>query len=592
MNRESDQPGVGQYTTFARVSGGIVLALAVLVLIGWRFDYPLLTSVLPGCKAMSPLSALAFLFAGGGLLLWNISRPVRKRVRQIAIGMGAVVVLIGLFRLLEIVFHGEWCFNAMFPLEVTHMAPTTAVAFILLGLALCTMGVETQRDVSLVELLVLMPILIALLVLVGYGYRIQPLYSVNSAVPVAFTSAMLIMILSAGILYSSPDRGLMGLMTRKTAAGRMARHLLTGSMVLLFVLGWLRLEGERSGLYSSEVGLALFMMANIVLLGVLIFRNANQLRRTEIAHEVEDDTLRKEHKELESHAEERTRDLARVVAELSNGIAMLMDVARDVMTVSNQMSTGAAETATSVAQTVTTFEEVRQTVRMTTQDAGQVAASALQAARISREGRNSTEEAIATMQRIRDEMDAIAESMMRLNDQTQTIGQIIDAVNALATQSNLLAVNAAIEASKAGERGKGFSIVAQEVRNLADQSRRATHQIGMILNDIQKATHLSITAIEHGRKAVETGVSQSVLTGHSIETLAASVSSAAEAASHIANANQQQLDGVDQVSVSMSNIREATTNSLSSSRQMEAAAQHLKELGQKLEQVVVQYKVP
>ena len=334
------------------------------------------------------------------------------------------------------------------------------------------------------------------------------------------------------------------------------------------------------------------MMANIVLLGVLIFRNANQLRRTEIAHEVEDDTLRREHKELESHAEERTRDLARVVAELSNGIAMLLDVARDVMTVSNQMSTGAAETATSVAQTVTTFEEVRQTVRMTTQDAGQVASSALQAAKISQEGRKSTEEAIATMQRIRDEMDAIAESMMRLNDQTQTIGQIIDAVNALATQSNLLAVNAAIEASKAGERGKGFSIVAQEVKNLADQSRRATHQIGMILNDIQKATHLSITAIEHGRKAVETGVYQSVQTGRSIENLAASVSSASEAASHIANANQQQLYGVDQVSVSMSNIREATTNSLSSSRQMEAAAQHLKELGQKLEQVVVQYKVP
>jgi methyl-accepting chemotaxis protein len=592
VNMDSDQLGAGKYTTFVRVSGGVVLAWAFFVWIGWRFDYPGLTSVLPGCKAMSPLSAVAFFFAGSGLFLWNVACPARKRVHQVAIGLGAAVVLIGLFRLLEIVFDKEWGFNALFPLQVTNMAPPTAVAFILLGFALCSMGVGTWRGISLVECFVLVPILIALLVLVGYGYRIQPLYSVSSAVPVSFPSALLIMILSAGILYSCPDRGLMGLVTLKTAAGRMVRHLMTGSMVLLFTLGWLRLEGERSGLYSSDIGFALFMMSNIVLLGMLIFRNASQLRRAEILHEVEDDTLRREHKELEGHAEERTQDLARVVAELSNGIAMLLDVARDVMTVSNQMSTGAAETATSVAQTATTFEEVRQTVRMTTHDAGQVASSALQAAQFSQEGRKSTEEAIATMQRIRDEMDAIADSMMRLNDQTQSIGQIIDAVNALAAQSNLLAVNAAIEASKAGERGKGFSIVAQEVRNLADQSRRATHQIGMILNDIQKATHLSVTAIENGRKAVERGVSQSVQTGHSIETLAASVNSAAEAASHIANANQQQLYGVDQVSVSMTNIREATTNSLSCSRQMEVAAQHLKELGQKLEQVVVQYKVP
>jgi methyl-accepting chemotaxis protein len=343
---------------------------------------------------------------------------------------------------------------------------------------------------------------------------------------------------------------------------------------------------------NQEMGFALFVILSFGYFGVLIFKTVSQRRNMALERKAADAALRREYKELKRHAEDSERDLAQVVDELSNGIVMLKDLSRNVMTVSNQLSTGAVATARSVAQTVTTFEEVRQIVRVTTQDAGQVATNALQASHFFQEGRKSTEEAIAAMQRIREEMDAIADSMMRLNDQTQSIGEIIATVNALAAQSNLLAVNAAIEASKAGERGKGFSVVAQEVKNLADQSRRSTHQIGIILNEIQKATHQSVTAMEHGRKAVEMGVYQSVQTGHSIETLVASVSAAAEAASHIANANQQQLTGVDQVAVAMSDIRQSTTDSLASFKQMDVAAQNLKELGRKLEHLVIHYKVP
>ena len=356
-------------------------------------------------------------------------------------------------------------------------------------------------------------------------------------------------------------------------------------------MGWLRLEGERRGVFSSEVGLAFFMLANIVILGVLIFRNAGQLAMAECEHAGMDTALRRAHDELEHRVEERTRDLANVIAGLSDGISLLMEVGRDVMSASGQVSAGAAETATAVAQTATTVEEVRQTARMTTQDSGRVAVSALQAAQISQEGKKSTEETVIAMQHIREEMDAISESMARLNDQTQAISQIIATVNSLAAQSNLLAVNAAIEAAKAGERGKGFAVVAQEVKNLAAQSRRATHQIGMILNDIQKATHQSVRATEHGRKAVEIGVDQSVQTGGSIETLASSVNAAAESAAHIANSSQQQLVGVDQVALAMSSISQATAHSLTNARRLEVAAKHLKELGAKLQHLVAQYKV-
>src|SRR3982074_1011373 len=110
-------------------------------------------------------------------------------------------------------------------------------------------------------------------------------------------------------------------------------------------------------------------------------------------------------------------------------------------------------------------------------------------------------------------MEAIAESMMRLSEQTQTIGQIIATVEDLAAQSNLLAVNAAIEAAKAGEHGKGFSVVAQEVKSLGEQSRQATTQVRTILSDVQKATTTAVMATEQGSKAVEAGTRQTEAAG-------------------------------------------------------------------------------
>src|SRR4028119_2044466 len=151
------------------------------------------------------------------------------------------------------------------------------------------------------------------------------------------------------------------------------------------------------------------------------------------------------------------------------------------------------------------------------------------------------------MKRIRSQMSLLAESMMRLSEQSQTIGEIIATVDDLAQQSNLLAVNAAIEAAKAGEQGKGFAVVAQEVKSLADQSKQSTTQVRTILSDIQKATAAAVMATEQGNKAVEDGVRQSAAAGESIVALGANVTEASQAATQIAASSQQQLVGMEQV---------------------------------------------
>jgi methyl-accepting chemotaxis protein len=107
---------------------------------------------------------------------------------------------------------------------------------------------------------------------------------------------------------------------------------------------------------------------------------------------------------------------------------------------------------------------------------------------------------IEGMKKIQTQMESIAESVVKLSEQSQAIGEIIASVNDLAEQSNLLAVNAAIEAAKAGEQGKGFAVVAQEVKSLAEQSKQATSQVRTIFNDIQKATTAAVLATEQGAR--------------------------------------------------------------------------------------------
>lgn len=284
-------------------------------------------------------------------------------------------------------------------------------------------------------------------------------------------------------------------------------------------------------------------------------------------------------------------NLRKLTAELSEGINVLSVSANEISTSTSQFAASATETATAVGETTTTVEEVKQTAQLSSQKARAVSESAQKVAQISQTGKKATEEAFEGMTRIRQQMESIAESMVRLSEQSQAIGQIVATVEDLAAQSNLLAVNAAIEAAKAGEHGKGFAIVAQEVKSLAEQSKQATGQVRTILNDIQKATSAAVMATEQGTKAVEAGAKQSEQAGHSIQALAGSVAEAAQAAAQIAASSQQQLVGVDQVASAMGSVKQASTQNVDSARQLESAARNLKQLGGNLKQLVERYKV-
>ncbi len=283
--------------------------------------------------------------------------------------------------------------------------------------------------------------------------------------------------------------------------------------------------------------------------------------------------------------------LRRIIGETQESIGVLSSSAQQIVATTTQVASAATETATAVAETTTTVEEVKQTAQLATQKAKYVSESAQRATQISEIGKKSATESIEAMKQIREQMESIAESIVRLSEQGQAIGEIMLTVNDLAEQSNLLAVNASIEAAKAGEQGKGFGVVAQEVRNLAEQSKQATIQVRGILSDIQKATNAAVMVTEQASKAVEAGVKQSVQAGESVQKLGESVAEAAQAATQIAASSQQQMAGMDQVAQAMENIKTASTQNVASTKQTETAARNIGELGRKLERLVALYKV-
>ena len=187
-------------------------------------------------------------------------------------------------------------------------------------------------------------------------------------------------------------------------------------------------------------------------------------------------------------------------------------------------------------------------------------------------------------------MSSIGETVVKLSEHSKAIEEIVAAVQDLADQSNLLAVNASIEAARAGDRGKGFAVVAHEIKSLADQSKEATDQIRTILGDTQRWVGAVVMATEQGSKAVEAGVEQSILAGEAIQSLATSVQTSSQAASVIDVSSQQQFTGVEQVASAMASIETAMRQNIEGTKQLEDEAKRLEELGDSLKSSIERYK--
>jgi methyl-accepting chemotaxis protein len=284
-------------------------------------------------------------------------------------------------------------------------------------------------------------------------------------------------------------------------------------------------------------------------------------------------------------------DLRIQIKQIYDGVNVLAASTAQISSTVSEVVAATSRVSEGVSETSATVEEVRQASKLSSDKAKRVADSSREAVQVSEAGQKAAHNTIEGIKVIRRQMESIGETVVKLSEQSQAIEDIIDAVQDIADQSNLLAVNASIEAARAGDQGKGFAVVASEIKSLADQSKQATEQVRGILDDTRKWVSAVVMATEQGGKAVEAGVSQSLTAGEAIQTLAESVSTASQAATVIDASAQQGFTGLDQVSGAMVNVERATRQNLEAMKQLEDATRKLTDLGSGLKDMVDSYKI-
>ena len=282
------------------------------------------------------------------------------------------------------------------------------------------------------------------------------------------------------------------------------------------------------------------------------------------------------------------RDLSKQTV---NVVQNLRAATSQIVTSIQEQASSTKEQAATVQEVATTMDEISQTGAQIAARAKQIAASAEAASVSSNGGLQAVQDTTRTMNAIREQVEQVAENIVALSEKTQAVGEIIATVNDIAERSNLLALNAAIEAAAAGEQGNRFSVVANEMKSLADQAKESTVQVRTILGDIQKGINSSVMLTEEAVKRSETGKQQAEIAEGTIRQMAKTTIDSVQAFEQIIGAGSQQQIGIEQVAQGMKDIRQATVQTAAATTQMERAVVNLDTLGKDLEKSTGRYQL-
>lgn len=269
----------------------------------------------------------------------------------------------------------------------------------------------------------------------------------------------------------------------------------------------------------------------------------------------------------------------------------LTSATTEILAATQQQAASAKQQAATVQQTTATMEQLRQSGTQISERAKEVSSTAEVTTTVTKSGIDAVGNTTQTMNAIQQQFETLAEHIVTLSEKAQAVSEIISNVNDIAEQSNLLALNASIEAAAAGEHGRSFSVVANEIKNLADQAKQSTFQVRSILSEIQRGINSSVMLTEEAVKRVESGKVTVDVAQQTITQMARITEQSILAFQQIIAATSQQHIGLEQIAGALKEILQSSQETATGTGQLEKAVTNLNLLGVQLKKGLEAYRI-
>ncbi|HEV3038376.1 MAG TPA: methyl-accepting chemotaxis protein [Candidatus Angelobacter sp.] len=284
-------------------------------------------------------------------------------------------------------------------------------------------------------------------------------------------------------------------------------------------------------------------------------------------------------------------NFAKVLERVRKAAIDVQSSANEILIASEEMSSGAIQQDQEITNTSSAVEELTVSMKQVSNNAEASAEAARRALDAAEQGNRSVHDTLEGMQRIRSSVQATAKRIKALGDRSLEISEIVNVINDITEQTNLLALNAAIEAARAGEAGRGFAVVADEVRKLAEHSRNATKDIAALIKAIQAETNDAVVVMEEGTKEVEIGAKLADQAGKALEAISNVVRQSAELVQEISLASKQQVRGTEGVANAMQIISNITRQTSQGARQTARTVEQLVHMSEQLNEALSQFRI-
>lgn len=280
-----------------------------------------------------------------------------------------------------------------------------------------------------------------------------------------------------------------------------------------------------------------------------------------------------------------------IIEQIARTTDQVASASSQLHSTSEQMATGAEEVAAQAGTVATAGEEMSATSGDIAQNCHMAADAADTANDSAIAGSHVVLDTVNCMNSIADKVKETAKSVASLGNRSDQIGEIVGTIEDIADQTNLLALNAAIEAARAGEQGRGFAVVADEVRALAERTTKATHEISKMIKTIQQETKMAVVAMESGVKEVEQGTVEAGKAGDALSKILENLGSLQTQISQVATAAEEQTATTSEISNNMQQITEVVSSTARGAQESAMAANQLSELSNSLRNIVSQFKL-